>query len=93
MKEYYVYMISSISKTLYIWMTNNLERRIQEHKYWLIDWFSKKYKCNKLVYFESSNDVRIVIEREKQLKKRSRKKKISLIELKNSNWLDLSLNM
>ena len=90
MKNYYVYITSSISRVLYIGMTNDLERRILEHKEGLIPGFTQKYKCKKLVYFEASSDINEIIKREKQLKKWSRSKKIVLIEGTNPAWEDLS---
>lgn len=89
MKEYYVYIVSSISWILYVWMTNNLKRRIYEHKNELVEWFTKKYKCHKLVYYETWNEVEYVIKKEKQLKKWNRKKKETLINSFNSDWKDL----
>ena len=89
MKEYYVYIVSSITWTLYIGMTNNLKRRIYEHKNSLIDWFTKKYRCHKLVYYEVWNEVEYVIKREKQIKKWNRSKKETLISSFNSGWVDL----
>ncbi|MCX6809133.1 MAG: GIY-YIG nuclease family protein [Candidatus Berkelbacteria bacterium] len=90
MKNYYVYIVSSNSKVLYIGMTNSLERRICEHKAGLVPGFTQKYKCKNLVYFESSNNVNTIIAREKQLKKWNRLKKINLIEKLNPKWEDLS---
>ena len=72
-------------------MTNDLVRRVFEHKSKLVEGFTKKYNLNKLVYFEQTTDVMSALEREKQLKAGSRKKKIELIEIDNSEWLDLSL--
>ena len=72
-------------------MTNDLVRRVFEHKSKLVEGFTKKYNLNKLVYFEQTTDVISALEREKQLKAGSRKKKIELIEIDNSEWLDLSL--
>lgn len=93
MKEYYVYILSTkLNKMLYIWVTNNLERRVYEHKNDLIEWFTKKYKCKKLIYFEIWNDINLVIEREKQLKRWSRQKKLELVYKENQNLLDLSIN-
>lgn len=83
--------MSSMSGVLYIGMTNNLERRVFEHKEELVPGFTQKYKCKKLVYFESSNNVSTIIEREKQLKKWNRSKKIKLIEQMNPEWRDLSV--
>lgn len=85
--------MASRSGTLYIGITNNLARRVYEHKNGLIDGFSKKYKCKKLVYFEESNEIKSVIEREKQLKKWSRSKKIWLINMKNPSFEDLSTTL
>ena len=87
--QYYVYIASSISKRIYIGVTNNLPRRIYEHKKGLVDGFTKKYKIKKLVYYEETNDIYSAIEREKQLKKWRREKKIKLIEKDNSKWKDL----
>jgi len=92
MKDYYVYILSNTSKTLYIGVTNNLERRVYEHKNKLIDGFTKKYNLTKLVYFETTTDIKAAIYREKQLKGWLRSKKIALIEQNNSNWQDLSLS-
>ena len=89
MKIYFVYILASESRVLYVGMTNNLKRRIYEHKNSLIDWFTKKYKCNKLVYFEQWNHVESAIAREKQLKKRNRTKKERLISSFNPEWEDL----
>ena len=77
--NYYVYIVASRSKVLYIGVTNDLARRISEHKESLIEGFSKKYKIYKLVYFEHTIDINVAIEREKQLKKWRRDKKINLI--------------
>ncbi len=92
MKEYnfYVYILASKSGTLYIGITNNLERRISEHKQKLIEGFTKKYECNKLIYYEYFTDVNTAIDREKQLKKWNRKKKEDLIKTINPKWEDLS---
>ena len=88
-KEYYVYILSSISGVLYIGVTNNLKRRVWEHKQGLIDGFTKKYHVKKLVYYEVTSDVQVAIEREKQFKKWRREKKIALIESMNLLWKDL----
>lgn len=87
---YYGYIIASESGTLYIGVTNNLERRIYEHKNKLVRGFSSKYNCNKLLYYEEFDDVSLAITREKQLKNWSRDKKIKLIEKENPGWRDLS---
>jgi len=90
-KEYnfYVYITASPTGTLYIGMTNDLIRRIAEHKEGKIEGFSKKYSCKKLVYYEHYSDVYVAINREKQLKKWNRKKKEKLIKTLNSHWNDL----
>ena len=90
MKRYYIYIMTNKSKTLYIGVTDNLERRVYEHKNKLIEGFTKKYNITKLVYYETTNDVRSAIEREKQIKGWLRKKKIALIEVVNPKWADLS---
>jgi len=89
MKEYYIYIVSSDSWTLYIWMTNNLKRRIYEHKEWIMEWFTKKYWCTRLVYYEVWSDIEYVIQREKQMKKWNRSKKEKLIKTINPWWKDL----
>ncbi len=91
MKNYYVYILASDSGTLYIWVTNDIKRRIFEHKSWLIEWFTKKYTCKKLVYFEETNNILCAIEREKQLKNWNRLKKEMLIKSLNPEWLDLPI--
>ncbi len=90
MKDYYIYILSDKSKTLYIGVTNNLVRRMYEHKHKLVDGFSKKYNLTKLVYFKKSNWIEAAIGREKQLKNWHRYWKINLIESSNPNWNDLS---
>jgi len=83
-------MIASKSRTLYIGMTNDLDRRVLEHKNDLIEGFTKKYRCHRRVYYESFDDVRKAIDREKQLKRWNRTKKIWLIERQNPTWEDLA---
>ena len=87
---YSVYIIASKSRVLYIGMTNNLERRVCEHKNGLVHGFSKQYRCHRLVYYKSFDDVLKAIEREKQLKRWSRMKKVWLIERLNPRWEDLA---
>ena len=87
--QYYVYILASEnSRVLYIGVTNNLPRRMQEHRTY--DGFTKKYCVNKLVYFESASEIENAIAREKQLKKWRRAKKLALIAEKNPLWADLS---
>jgi len=83
-------MANKRNGTLYVGVTNDLKRRIYEHKNNLIKGFTEKYNIHNLVYYEETNDIRIAIEREKQMKSWSRKKKISLIEKDNSMWHDLT---
>ena len=90
MKQYYIYIMTNNSKTLYIGVTDNLERRVYEHKNKLIEGFTKKYNITKLAYYEMTNDVQSAIEREKQIKGWLRRKKIDLIEAMNPKWTDLS---
>jgi putative endonuclease len=90
MKQYYVYIMTNKSRTLYTGVTNNLRRRVFEHKHHLIDGFTKKYNITKLVYYEETNDITEAIAREKQIKGWLRKKKIALIESINAEWKDLS---
>lgn len=91
MKTYYAYIITNKwNTTLYIGMTNDLVRRMYEHKQRLIEGFSKKYNLSKLLYFEETNEVNAAIEREKQLKKWRRDKKIALIKKMNPQFKDLS---
>jgi|SRR5277367_1852453 len=87
---YSVYLIASKSRVLYIGMTNNLERRMFEHKNDMVDGFSKQYRYHRLVYYESFDDVGKAIDREKQLKRWNRTKKIWLIENGNRTWEDLA---
>ena len=82
-------MINKNNTALYTGMTNNLIRRVYEHKEKIIDGFTKKYNCSKLVYYEIFNDPYNAIAREKQIKAGSRKKKIELINSMNPNWKDL----
>ncbi len=82
--------MSSLSGTLYIGMTNNLQRRVYEHKHGVIEGFTHKYNVRRLVYFEEINDVQSAITREKEIKKWRRGKKIALVESLNPKWQDLS---
>ena len=89
-REYFVYIMCSGSGTLYIGMTNSIYRRALQHKHGEIEGFAAKYNCNRLVYYEGFDDVRNAIDREKQLKRWVRRKKIALIESKNPRWADLA---
>ena len=90
---YYVYILSNkYNTTIYTGVTNNLERRLYEHKNKLVDGFTKKYAVDRLVYFETTSDVESAIAREKQIKGWSREKKNNLINSVNPQWTDLSLD-
>ena len=87
---YYVYFLtSSNNSALYIGVTNDLKRRIEEHRSGLIPGYTQKYNCHKLVYFEEYSDVNEAISREKQLKKWSRSKKNDLVNKINPEWKEL----
>ncbi len=89
--NYYIYILANWNnKVLYVGMTNNLARRLYEHKNKLVEGFTKKYNLNKLVYYEYTNDVTSAIKREKEIKKWRREKKNLLIEKLNPDWDDLS---
>ncbi len=90
MKEYYIYIMANKRGTLYTGITNDLEKRVYQHKQKLIEGFTKRYNITRLVYFESSNDVKAAITREKQIKGLLRSKKIELIKTLNPEWTDLS---
>jgi len=89
-KTYCVYIMGSLSGTLYIGMTNNLHKRAFQHKFHRIEGFTDKYQVERLLCWESFHEVVQAINREKQLKGWSRAKKIALIELLNPHWVDLA---
>ncbi len=90
--EYFVYIMASISKVVYIGITNNVYERTLQHKQGINQGFTKKYKCHKLVYYETYTSVYEAITREKQLKNWHRQWKINLIEKYNPEWRDLFNN-
>lgn len=91
MGEYYVYILTNWNnKVMYVGVTNDIERRIFEHKNKLIEGFTKKYNVDKLVYFEITSSIEAAIEREKQLKGWKRIRKNELVEANNPSWTDLS---
>ena len=92
MRQYCVYLLASASGVLYLGVTNDLGRRLAQHKLGTNPGFTQRYRVNKLVYFESTRDVRVAIAREKQLKSWSRAGKIRLIEKNNPEWRDLSVD-
>ena len=90
MNLYYVYILATKNnKLIYVWVTNNLERRLYEHKNKLIEWFTSKYNIHKLVYYEETTSIEDAINREKQIKWWLRSKKNELIESINPNREDL----
>ena len=91
MTDYYVYIMTNRSHTLYTGVTNDLERRVQEHKMKLVSGFTARYNLTQLAYYEHTGDVQAAIAREKQIKGWLRRRKITLIESVNPNWKDLSL--
>ena len=89
-RSYFVYILASERNgTLYIGVTNNLERRVFEHKSKTVEGFTSKYNTTQLVYYEETSDVNSALQREKQLKKWNRQWKLKLIEEKNPEWVDL----
>ncbi len=90
--DYFVYILTNNkNKILYVGVTNNLKRRIYEHKKGLVEGFTKRYSLHKLVYFEQTTDVYSVILREKQIKKWTRNKKNTLINELNPNWEEIQI--
>jgi len=90
MKQYYIYIMSNdFQSVFYTGVTNDLVRRILEHKNKLVEGFTKKYNITKLLYYEEGNDIKSAVTREKQIKDLNRRKKIRLIETKNPNFEDL----
>ena len=90
MKQYYIYMLASRSRRLYVGRTSDLERRVAEHKSKAVSGFTSRYNIDRLVWFESTDSVIAAAERERQLKNWRREKKIMLIEMENAAWGDLA---
>jgi len=90
MKDYYVYIVASRSRTLYTGVTSNLGRRVAQHKMKLLPGFTARYRIERLVYFEHHGDIHAAIQREKQIKGWIREKKLALIKSMNPGWCDLS---
>jgi putative endonuclease len=88
--NFYVYIMSSLSRTLYAGVTNDLERRVGEHKEGKPGAFTARYNVNRLVYFEEFSDINQAIVCEKKIKSMTRRQKIKLIESINPEWRDLS---
>ena len=92
MRHYSVYIMTNRSRTLYTGVTNDLQRRVYEHKQKMGSKFTSKYNITRLAYYENYSDIRDAIAREKQIKGWSRAKKIALIESVNPEWRDLSID-
>ena len=89
-KQYYVYILTNTTHTvLYTGVTNDLKRRVHEHKNKVADGFTKKYNVDQLVYYEAGEDISVAIFREKQIKAGNRQHKIKLVENMNKEWRDL----
>ncbi len=89
-KQYYLYMMTNnYNNVLYVGVTNDIRRRVVEHREGVVDGFTKKYNCHKLVWFEQFCDIRLAIEKEKTIKKWKREYKNNLINTMNPNWDDL----
>lgn len=91
--NYYVYILASLSRTLYVGMTNDLRKRVYEHKHELLGGFTARYNVKRLVYFEHVTNAEAAIARESEMKTWSRKKKVALIESMNLGWEDLAEEM
>ena len=89
-RTYYVYIMANQSRTLYVGVTNNIRRRVCQHRERFTEGFTHRYKIDTLVYFEPFGDALAAIEREKQIKRWRRNKKLQLIALSNPEWHDLS---
>ena len=93
MNEYHVYIMTNHSRTLYTGVTNDLKRRVYQHKHKLIPGFTSKYNITQLVYFETTTDVKAAVAREKQIKGWLKETKIALIDSINPQWQDLSVEL
>ncbi len=89
-RQYHVYILSNATRRLYVGVSNDLHRRVYEHKNKLIDGFTKQYNITWLAYFEEAPDAPAALEREKQIKRWRREKKEALIESMNPKWIDLA---
>ena len=90
MREFNVYILASLSRVLYIGVSNDLRRRMYEHQHGLVPGFTSEYRVTRLVYFEQTRDASAATSREKQLKRWPRARKLRLIEQHNASWDDLS---
>jgi len=89
-RDYYVYLLTNRSGTLYTGVTNDLQRRMYEHKNKLVEGFTKRYNIDMLVYYEVTDDINGALNREKQIKAWRRSKRVALIESTNPQWRDMS---
>lgn len=89
-KAFYVYILASLSGTLYVGLTDDLRRRVEEHRLGLVDSFTKRYNVNRLMYFEVFRNAENAERRERQIRKYRREKKIALFSKSNPRWEDLS---
>ena len=93
MGTYFVYIVASLARVIYIGVTSDLPRRIVEHRTGAVAGFTRRYRVNRLVYYEAGENILAVIEREKELKGWSRRKKAELIEAENPGWEDLAVHL
>jgi putative endonuclease len=91
--NYYVYIVASLSRTIYVGITNELAKRVYQHKHKLLGGFTARYNVDRLVYFEHTTNANAAIARESEMKKWSRAKKVALIEATNPEWRDLAEEM
>jgi putative endonuclease len=89
-RQFWIYILASASRVLYVGLTNDLEKRLFEHRTGITKGFADRYNCKRLVYYEVTEDPIAAITREKQIKGWLRTKKIALIETMNPEWKDLS---
>ncbi len=92
MRQYYIYIMASVSGVLYAGVTNNLPSRVTQHKTKSVKGFTTRYNINQLVYYETTGSIQTAIQREKQIKGWSRAKRVELINSMNPEWRDLSLD-
>ena len=91
-ERYFVYLMTNkTDSVIYVGVTNDIRRRVNEHRSGVVDGFTKRYHVDKLVYYEIYNDIFLAIGREKQIKRWIRKKKNELVETKNPKWEDISV--
>src|SRR5262245_46166087 len=89
-RSYFVYILANSARMLYVGVTNDLKRRLHEHRTKAVPGYTRQYDITRLIYFEATHDIRAAIEREKKIKGWTRAKKVALIEAQNAAWADLS---